>query len=83
MCTDTFDQSVELYSLFDCQLREDSIVLRAVANQHSSLLELLLDVIALYRDLTGCRLRFSRQTLESGRLSRPVNSQQGKALAII
>ena len=83
MCTNTFDQSVELYGLLNRQLREDSIVLRAVANQHSCLLELFLDVIALYCDLASCRLRFSRQTLESGRFSRPINSQQGKALAII
>ena len=59
-----FDQSVELDGLLDGELREDSIVLGAVANELPSILELRLYVKSLNRDLTGRWSDLSRQTLE-------------------
>ena len=77
---DALNQSVELKSLQNRQLREDSILLWAISNQHPGFLELLLDVVALDRDLSCSWCRFSDQTLECGRFPCTIDSQQCKAL---
>ena len=63
--SDALDQSIELDSLLDSELREDSIILRAVSDQLPCLCELLLDVESLDSDVTSRGRDLSRQTLES------------------
>ena len=83
VCSDTLDEGIELDSLLDCEFRENSIILRAVANQLSSVFELLLDVETLNGDFTSGRLNVSRQTLEGSRLTSSVHTEEGKALTVV
>ena len=81
--SDALDQSIELDSLLDSELREDCIILRAVADKLSGVLELFLDIVALNSDLTSCWSDLSGQTLESGRLAGTIDTEQGKALTVV
>ena len=64
--SDTFDQGIELESLLNAEHREDCIVLWAIADQFTHLLELLLHVVTLNLDLASCGSDLSRQALECG-----------------
>ena len=83
MCSDALNQRIEFDCLFDCHLGEDGVVLWAVPDELPGILELLLNIIALDCDLTGRRVRLSRQTLERGRLASSIDTQQGETLSII
>lgn len=83
MCPEALHKGVELEGLFNSQHREYSVVLRAVANQFSGFLELLLNIKALNGNFSRCRRDIPCQTLKSGGLSSAVNSQKSKALTVI
>lgn len=80
---DTLDQCVELQSFFHSQFREDSVVLWAIADQLSGILELLLDVEALNRNHASCWSDFPRQTLESGRFSCAIDTKKSEAFTVV
>ena len=81
--SDTLDKSIELDGLLDCESGEDRIVLRAVADQLSSVFKLLLDIEALNSDLASCWHYISSQTLEGRRFSSSINTEKGKAFAVV
>ena len=79
----TLEQAVVFESLLNCHVGEDCIILRAVSNQLSSLIELILNIKALDGDFSLSWIDFSGQTLESGRFTGTIDSQQSKALSIV
>ena len=81
--SNTLDEGIELDGFLDSEFREDSIVLRAIADKLSSILELCLDVEALDGDLTGGRCDVSGQTLEGGRLASSIDSEKGETFTVI
>ena len=83
VCANTLDQCVELESLLHGHLWEDCVILWTVTNQLSSILELLLNIEALHRDLACGRSNISRQTLESSRFTSTIDTEQGETLSII
>lgn len=77
------DSRVEPQVLFHSHQIEDSVLLRAVADQLSSLLELSRDVVTGHGDGAGGRLSVSGQTLESGRLTGTVNTEESETLTVV
>ena len=71
---DALHEGVELDRLLNCQSWEDSIMLRAVADELTRILELFLDVVALNCDLASRWRDVSSQTLEGGRLAGTVDA---------
>ena len=66
MSSDALNKRVELDCLLYRHLREDSVVLWAVSDQLSGLLEIFLDVVALNCYLSSSRGRVPRQAFERG-----------------
>ena len=83
MCPQTLHKGIELESFFNSQHWKDSVVLRAVANQFSSFLKLLLNIEALYSNLSSRWRNVPGQTFESGGFSSAVYSQKSEALTVI
>lgn len=79
MGADALDKCVELECLFNGHHGEDGVILGAVPDQLPCILELLLDVVALNRDLTRRWCYFTSQTLESCGLSSTINSKKREA----
>mmetsp|Transcript_19094 Transcript_19094/g.21992 ORF Transcript_19094/g.21992 Transcript_19094/m.21992 type:complete len:215 (+) Transcript_19094:855-1499(+) len=80
---DSFDVSVKLKMLFDTQVREQCVELRAVPNELPCLriLNSILYIISSNADFSRCRINVPSQRLERRGLSSSINSEQSETLA--
>lgn len=72
---DTLDQGIEFKRLFYRQLREDRIILWAIANELSGLLKISLDIEARDLDLARSRFDLASQALKSCRLTSTIDTK--------
>ena len=83
MRSDTLDKSIKFKGLFNCQFREERVMLRTISDQIPSLAELCLDIVTLNSNFSHGWSYVSCQTLEGSRFASSVDTKQGKALTII
>ena len=79
----TFDRCIEPEMLFHGHEIEDGIMLRTVANQLPSHLELSQHAVASDLNFTIRGRYVPRQALECGRLARAVHTKKSKAFSVV